>query len=331
MNDRQYWLFRDKNIDECFKANTIGYGWDDFDLSKYRNDKIYAEETIKTVKNWTTPNTRHISIINNFVSINIGDIVILPYQYNIAIGEITSFNGYDEKYYDSGRSNYYPVKWLLKSYGRNNLSSDFQTTLKYKAAILKIFYYKEEIENIIHNIDKGITNLLDSYAIKLSTQRAEDIQSIFSHINNRGNLHFQDYEFEYFILELLKLAYNLEGFKNSNVTEATDGRDLILSLNYNEIGIDVQWNIQVKQHSGTTNNYAINQILRSKSTETEINVVATNAMFTDVDKDFAKKNNVILIDGIFLATLIYDNFEELYKIYPEYVAKLGLLKKIVSI
>ena len=124
------------------------------------------------------------------------------------------------------------------------------------------------------------------------------------------------------------MAYKIEGDKNSSRYEATDGRDLILSLNYNEIGITVQWNVQVKQHSGTTNNYSISQILKNKSTETEINVVATNAQFNKSDIEYAKKNNVILIDGKMLAKLIYNNFEDLNANFPQYIAKLNLIKKI---
>jgi predicted Mrr-cat superfamily restriction endonuclease len=252
----------------------------------------------------------------------------MPYPNNIAIGKVISLNKYDKNKYDDDRANYYQVEWIVKSYPRNELNSDFQTTLKYKATILDISYYINKIETILENQKKGIFGLRDEYTMLSSKQRNEDILDIYKHINNRGNIKFQDTDFEYFILDLLKIAYNLEGEKNSVQNEAIDGRDLILYLNYNEIGISVQWNVQVKQHSNITDSYSIEQILRSKSSETEINVVVTNADFETSEKQFAQKNNVILITGRILASLIYDNFEKLSDKYPDYLAKLGLIKKI---
>ena len=50
----------------------------------------------------------------NFTYMKKGDIIIMPYYKNIAIGEIISDAIHREDFYDDDASNTYEVKWIIE-------------------------------------------------------------------------------------------------------------------------------------------------------------------------------------------------------------------------
>lgn len=321
----KYWLFRDRNYNSSISNNEITYGWSDFDLSACSTEES-KNKLYDTLREWNSAS--HISIVNLYLQIQVGDIVVLPYPGHIAIGEVVGgplFDGKKERY-NLDKCNYFKVNWKLRSIPRSDLSSDFQTTLKYRKTLLQIYYYENEINAILSSAKDGKFSHLDNFRTYDATERERLTISLFNHISDRKNLNFQDNEFEQFVLSLLEIGFNLKGFVNSKHAEFEDGRDLIMHLDYQEIGIAFSINVQVKQHSGETGISAIDQIAKAGAEAGTINIVATNAVVSEETRKYARSKNVQILDGWNMAKIIVDNIEG---ISEEYLAKLRIHKSIV--
>ncbi|MBU2447178.1 MAG: hypothetical protein KJ666_16615 [Bacteroidetes bacterium] len=210
----------------------------------------------------------------------------LKWEGGIAIAEVLSdhiLHSDSEELYDKDMSNYFEVKWLTKYYDRTDLPAEIQSTLKYQKANLNIDYYKEEFEQIIANINQGVNDDEENYGLRIANQRKHDINLIYEIISNR-QAKMSDTDFEKFILELFKVAFDLEGIKNSNYYEAEDGKDIMLSFkNFQSLGLEsLSWNVQIKQHSGETDTWAVEQISLSDNSKPYVfNVVTSSAKFSE--------------------------------------------------
>jgi predicted Mrr-cat superfamily restriction endonuclease len=260
-----------------------------------------------------------------FCYIQEGDVIIMPNNDGIAIG-IAKNKQFRE---DLDWEDTINVEWLTKWYPRKDLSSKFQTRLKFRGTFLNLGDLKAEIDSVINS---DFISLTENYNHKIEQKRNETIKIIAEHINKRADIYFQDVEFEKFILELFRLNYNgFEGYKNDQRQEAIDGKDLCLTYVIPELDLFVELNIQVKQH---TNNASFNGVFQiSKSTNDDLNTISKNILVTSglVDESFknkAKENNVYVYGSEDIAEMILENFSE---ITPKYLQKLNILSQITII
>lgn len=318
-------MFRDRNFWRSLQNNEITYGWSDFNLGKFGSDPEYQIEVKKALSKWGS--LSHVHLINLFCKASAGDTVIMPYPGNIAIGIISAGPFYDlsPEREETDSCNYFKVDWKIKALPRTELSSNFQTSLKYRKTFLDIHYYAEEINTILETAKDGHYSYFSEIKTKEAVEKLSLTEKLSTHLSDRSKLHFSDNEFEEFVLYLLELSYGLTGIINSKFAEASDGRDLVLSMDYEDIGVNIDFNVQVKQHDQITNREAIDQICKSQQMPDSKNLVATNAHFTPEDILYAREKQVILFDGSRMARAIVDNIDQ---IDEQYLAKLGIIKTL---
>lgn len=319
-------MFRTLDNFQCLANDTINYGWSDYDLHEWSN-RAYDE--IREEFGSRTPE------VTNCLAIRKGDILVMPLKWEggIAIARVLSEHvehSDSEELYNKDMSNYFDVEWLTKFYNRTDLPAEIQTTLKYRRAILNIDYYRDQFDQIIANTSSGVHADEERYGQQVAEGRKSDIQEIFRVISTR-QARMSDTDFEVFVMDLLMRSFNLEGVKNTGHLEAVDGKDLMVySKSFQGLGLQsISWNVQVKQHAGETDIYAVDQISRSDNSELYVhNVVVSSTKFSDAAQAQAKERKVVLIDGENLAEIIVDNFDKIPLLYKR---KLGFIQSLKHI
>ena len=315
--NRNYWLFRvsekwGKRIDFCKNNNLVYCGWN-IGLS------------VKTPKEILQENPWASRMAIKFCHSQEGDIIIMPNFGGIAIG-IAKDKKFRE---DLDWQDTLNVYWLTKWYPRKDLSSKFQSRLKYRGTFLNLSDLKADIETLINS---DFVSLKESFNKKLEQEKEENIKMIAEHLNKRADVYFQDVEFEKFILELFKINYNgFEGFKNDQRQEAIDGKDLCLTYAIDELDLVVELNIQVKQHTNNASFGGVSQI--SKSVNDDNNTISRNILVTsgNVNDDFKKKaleKSVYVYGPEDIAKMILDNYSD---ISDKYLQKLNIINRLTII
>ena len=310
-----YWMFRVSNkwgnrAEFCFINNLVYCGWN-IGLSILDREEI--------LKN--NPESSKMAI--KFTEIKKDDIIIMPVSNGIAIGRAIQKEFRD----DLDWQDTLKVEWLTKYYPRKDLSSRLQSSLKYYGTFLNLWRYSEELDKLI---ERGFTDLTKNYLESKLKKQDVIISDITEHINSNSNLNFQDREFEDFIMHLFEIHYSgLIGQKNNQKQEAKDGKDLTMSIDYDDFDINVSFNIQVKQHEGTTNSSVLNQISKSSDENAFTkNVVVTTGKINDETRKKAKEMAIILFGAEELASMIFENFSSIDLVYQ---TKLNLYNSILSI
>lgn len=137
MANRNYWLFRvsvhqNSRIKFCLEHNLVYAGWN-IGLSLKTPQEILEENP------WAS------DMAINFCYINEGDVIIMPYDEEIAMG-IAKNKQLRE---DLDWKDTINVEWLTKSFGFKKLTSNFQTKLKFSKTFLNLYEIKDEIESLI--------------------------------------------------------------------------------------------------------------------------------------------------------------------------------------
>jgi len=315
MVNRNYWMFRVKFPDlmqECLNEGNIRCGWD-ADLVNDTEDKIRRD--------LGGFSKRSVGMALKFKQINEGDIIVMPRPWGgIAVGEAKSKEFLRDKGGWFGNS--ISVEWLCAWYPRKDLSSQFQSSLKYQATFLNLWRYEGELESLIAS---GFRGLKDNHSESREKHTEELVEQISEHINKSANLSFGDTEFEKFIMHLFELNFpGLVTEKNTAKKEKEDGRDFTAHLDV--LGIAIQLNVQVKQHQGYADHHGLNQISRSDADDPYVkNVLVTTGKATEELNKLADDKHVTLIDNKELATMIVENFHHIGDFYR---GKLGLLSTI---
>jgi predicted Mrr-cat superfamily restriction endonuclease len=311
---KNYWLFRvsekwGKRIDFCLENNLVYCRW---------NIGLSARTPQEVLKEYPWASRMAIK----FCHIQEGDVIIMPNYSGIAIGVAK-----DKKLReDLDWQDTLNVTWLTKWYPRKDLSSKFQTKLKYRGTFLNLADLKLDIETLINS---DFISHEESFNQKIELERNENIKIIAQHLNKRADTFFQDIEFEKFILELFKINYSgFEGSKNDQRQEAIDGKDLCLTYAIDELDMVVELNIQVKQHTNKASFGGVFQI--NKSFNDDNNTLSRNILVTsgEVDDDFRQKaseTNVYVYGPEDIAKMIIDNYSD---ISEKYLQKLNILNRL---
>ena len=311
-----YWMFRvsDKwwgnRTNDCLEHNYVSCGWN-MGLSYLSPEEILNDY----------PEARKMAI--KFTEINTEDIILMPLTGGVAIGEVLG-KKYRE---DLDWKDTLEVKWLTKYYPRKDLSSALQTSLKYRGTFLNLERFRNELALLVEN---GLILSDEIYRQKKGELVTKSIEEIKDHLNDTTKLKFQDREFEDFIGYLFELNFNgLTATKNSQRKESHNGKDLTLSLDFEDFGLNVSFNIQVKHHRGNADTAGIIQILKSKSTDPFTkNVLVTTGNITPEMQELSKDNEVYLFGPQEIAEMIFNNFSS---IDQNYRSKLNLVNTLTAI
>lgn len=316
MENRNYWLFRvsekwGKKIDFCRENNLVYCGWN-IGLSTLDTAEILRENP------WAS------KMAIKFCYIQKGDVIIMPTYDGIAIG-IAKDKQLRE---DLDWQDTINVEWLTKWFPRKDLSSKFQSKLKYRGTFLNLKDLEIEIETLIN---AGFVSLSDNYNSKIELKRTDNIIKIAEHLNKRADIYFQDVEFERFILELFELNYlGFEGAKNNQIQEAIDGKDLYLTYSIDELDLVIELNIQVKQHTNNASLGGIFQINKSINTDNNTiiskNILVTSGVVDEKFREFALNQKVYVYGSEDIAKMILENYKD---ISSKFLQKLNIFNQLV--
>lgn len=136
---KKYWLFRvsekwDKRIDFCKKNNLIYCGWN-IGLSSKTPKEVLEEN----------PWASRMAI--KFCYIQEGDVIIMPNYGGIAIGIAKNKQLREDLDWQDTLN----VEWLTKWYPEKDLSSKFQSRLKYRGTFLNLADLQSDIETLINS------------------------------------------------------------------------------------------------------------------------------------------------------------------------------------
>ena len=313
-----YWMFRVSNkwgnrTDFCLENNLVYCGWNIGLSQGLEHDEIRKRGKEKF-------SNRSISMALNFTRMQQDDIILMPRYGGVAIGKVLEKEYRDDlEWQDTIK-----VEWLIKWYPKSDLSSALQSSLKYRGTFLNLRRYKDELKALV---EKGFKNLNESYKEKQLKNEEALKKQIAEHINKNQNLFFQDIEFEYFIMDLFALNYpGLLTNKNFGKQEKIDGKDFTGTICYDDLGIDVVLNVQVKQHEDNADIGGLFQIDKSDADDPYTkNVLVTTGRRTNEMVEIAKEKDITIIDNGGLAEMIFENFDN---IDEKYKAKLGLISSI---
>ena len=313
-NNINYWMFRVSNkwgyrTRVCLDEGFVCCGW---------NIGLSNKEPSEILKNHPWASRMAIK----FTYIKENDVIIMPVPGGVAIGRAK------DKVFraDLDWQDTLNIEWLTHYYDRKNLSSNLQSSLKYRGTFLSLNRYAPEFEQLI---SEDFISKSASHAKTKQNLAEQQLDSISKHLSSRS-LNFQDREFEDFVMHLFELNYpGITGHKNNQRQEANDGKDLTMGIDFDDFDLNIKFNIQVKQHGGHASHNALTQISKSDDENHYVkNVVITTANLDDDIRAQAKDMKIILFGPRELAEMIIDNFEN---IDHEYQAKLNLFTSIKTL
>ncbi len=318
--DYKIHLFRSLRNFCLIKENRAGYGWCDFDFTKPL-DEIYKA---MDKHNWSRGKGR--SNIRKFKSINVDDLVVVPWGGGIYLGVATGeeFHNPSEKYYGKNGSNQIGVNYVKDKEDkpiyipRKQLTEGLQKRLKVRQSIVDLREFNHEILGLKESLETS-----HDYDWLIAANRTEKIRieslktSLLKNIQN-GKTHLESggIGLEKLVLELL----SIEGYEDAFIPSKRKypaGIDVDIVAERSELLADTQLLIQVKHHHGTSGSNGIEQLLRlTEEVEPEYKdyskIFVTTACEVTVEAlKLAKNENIKIITGEELVNWIFENFNSL--------------------
>jgi predicted Mrr-cat superfamily restriction endonuclease len=324
--EKHYFMVRAMNSSEndfsiFFDNQVVAVGWSDVDFTLFNKEQ--TEDLVEVVeeKYYSSSDIlpqvvgRQLNQVRRFQNINGGDLIMIPYYNSIRLAIAEDEIIYDEEAYDSDLSNQRKVKYLFsagtfKTIPRDALSEALQRRLRVRGSTVSDLYeFKDEIETLFSKDSYSWTSQFEEKENELKNNLREKlIQNIRT---GKTGLKTGGLGLEFLIREL----FEIEGYKSEVLAKTTfllGDADVyaVKSDKFQETKIL----IQVKHHSGYTNEWGISQLNEIKKSE-EYNdhkfVLVTSANISAEVKKVAEDLDIITIDGNELSEWIIENLNKL--------------------
>ncbi len=334
--DRNYLMVRAMHSSETdfkifFDNNVVAVGWRDIDFSKHNTDQI--EELINAVIDcyYTSPDIlpqvmgRGLNQVRRFHSINKGDYIIIPFYNSIRLAIADEKIIYDENAYEADLTNQRKVNYLfsgdtLKTIPRDVLSEALQRRLRVRGSTVSDLYeFKDEIEKLFSKDTYSWTSDFEEKENKLKNiLKKKLIEKIKL---GKTNLKTGGIGLEYLVQEL----FDCEGYKAEVLpkTSFQFGDADVYAVKSDKFQ-ETKILIQVKHHSGYTDEWGLTQLIDIKKSEEYKDhkfVFITSANIAEDVRKNADDFDIVAMDGNELSEWIIDN---LNKLSTETKIKLGL-------
>ena len=305
-----------------FENKVVAVGWSEvnftlFDKTDTQNLRKEVESIYYSSGDWHPPTVgKKLNEVKRFHNIKSGDYIIIPFYNAIRMAIAKKEHIYDNNAYDLDLANQIGVNYLFtdndfKTILRNSLSEGLQRRLRVRGSTVSDLYeFKDEIEKIFEK---------DNYSWKSDCEEQENEltesvkEKLFSNIQNgTTNLSTGGIGLE----RLVKELFECEGY-NANVLSKNSFE------NYGDADIyavksdkfqETKILIQVKHHSGYTDNWGIEQlkIIQEDSTYEDYKfVLLTSALIGKKVKDNANTFDVSTMDGKELIDWIFEHLDDL--------------------
>lgn len=324
--DKQYLMVRamtsqEIHFREFFDNSVVAIGWSDIDFTQYgdREELIEAITSRYYVGKRGPQVSRNLNECRRFKRINAGDLIIIPYNNAIALAEAEAGELYSKKAWEIDLANQHKVAYRYKdgailSVPRKNLSEGLQRRLRVPGStVLDLSEFSDEIDKLFADPE--------SYSYSSEAQQKEDAltavfkQELLKNIQSgKTNLQTGGIGMEQLVREL----FTCEGYTAQILpkSEFEGSADADIKAWKGDYFSSVSIFAQVKHHGGFSGRHGIDQVieavkLRKEQGEDFQGVFVTSAKVSKADEDYARDNNIMVIDGEKLVDIIYFNIDKL--------------------
>jgi restriction system protein len=337
MLEKNYFMVRAMHSSEedfkvFFNNSVVAVGWSEVDFTKFEIEN--TEQLVKEVKKcyYLKPDIfpqlvgKKLNEVKRFHNINAGDYIIIPFYNSIRLGVAEEKKIYNEDAYDNDLCNQRKISYqytgtTLKTVPRDVLSEAFQRRLRVRGSTVSNLYeFKDEIEKLFSKESYSWASDFEEKENKLKKILKDKLIDKIK--IGKTNLKTGGLGLEYLIQEL----FECEGYKAEVLAKtAFDRGDADIYAIKSDKFQETKILIQVKHHSGYTNDWGLHQLDQIKKSDSAYEdhkyVFITSADINEDIKQNAENMGIVTIDGNELSEWIIEN---LSKLKPETKIKLGI-------
>lgn len=322
--ERNYYMVRamastENDFKVFFDNSVVAVGWSDIDFSHHITEQ--AENLVGAVKLHYYNNTdafapsvgKKLNEVRRFHKIKSGDYILIPFYNSIRLAIAESKIIYDNNAKELDLANQRKVCYVhsngtFKTIPRDALSEALQRRLRVRGSTVSDLYeFKDEIEKLfskdsytwISDFDENETKLKDGFKEKL-------INKIKA---GKTNLKTGGIGLEHLVQELMEC----EGYKSKvKAKTAFQFGDADVYADKSDKFQETKILIQVKHHSGYTNEWGLNQLNEIKKGEEHKDhkfVLVTSASISDDVRKLADELDIVAMDGNELADWVFDHLK----------------------
>jgi restriction system protein len=314
-----------------FDNSVVAVGWSEIDFSQYKTEQ--TENLVEAVESCYYSASgvfaplvgKKLNEVRRFHNINSGDFILIPFYNSIRLAIAESKIIYDNNAYDFDLSNQRKVSYVhsngtFKTIPRDVLSEALQRRLRVRGSTVSDLYeFKDEIEKLFSKDSYTWTSGFEEYETKLKNGFKEKLISKIK--TGKTNLKTGGIGLEHLVQEL----FECEGYKSEVLAKtAFQFGDADVYAVKSDKFQETKILIQVKHHSGYTNDWGIKQLDEIKKGEEHKDykfVLVTSAAISDDVRKLADDLDIVAMNGNELADWIIEN---LLKLSAETKIKLGI-------
>lgn len=334
--ERQYFMVRAMNSRESdfkilFEDSVVAVGWSEVDFTTYTKDQ--TEQLIHEVNKCYYKDRevfaplvgKKLNEVRRFHNINSGDYLVIPFYNSIRIAIAEEKAVYNEDAEENDLCNQRKVSYqysgsTIKTIPRDVLSEAFQRRLRVRGSTVSNLYeFKEEIEKLFSKETYSWTSDYEEKENKLKEHLKDRL--ITKITDGKTNLKTGGLGLEYLVQEL----FECEGYKTEILAKTTfEKGDADIYAVKSDKFQETKVLIQVKHHSGFTNDWGVRQLKEIKEGEEYKDhkyILVTSANISDDLRKSADDIGIVAIDGNELSEWIVENLNNLK---PETKIKLGI-------
>lgn len=333
---RNYYMVRamastENDFKVFFDNSVVAVGWRKIDFSQHKTEQ--TETLVKAVESCYYFSSdvfaplvgKKLNEVRRFHNINSGDYILIPFYNSIRLAIAESKIIYDDKAYDLDLANQRKVSYVhfngtFKTIPRDVLSEALQRRLRVRGSTVSDLYeFKDEIEKLFSKDSYTWTSDFEEYETKLKDGFKEKLISKIK--TGKTNLKTGGIGLEHLVQELLEC----EGYKSEVLAKkAFQFGDADVYAVKSDKFQETKILIQVKHHSGYTNDWGLKQldeIIKGEEHKDHKFILVTSAAISDDVRKLADNLDIVAMDGNELADWIIDN---LLKLSAETKIKLGI-------
>lgn len=315
---------------ELISKNLAGYGWDCIEMSSFCDFK----DLMKYVEDEQINFGRQRNQISRFFHAKPGDIVVVPVHRAIVVGIVREGKSYDENGgYGANRINvgyFKDENGLAIKIPRSKLSQALESRLKIRMTIASLNEFSGEIEGYVAQLKDNSQVCFDSIFQQQKDKQVADFKETLLAKLRSGSTTLESggYGLERLVKELMELEGYSAHIAAKNKT--SDISDVDIEASRTDPVSSNRVFIQVKHHRGETSGWGIRQLAAIEEDEHVDKWLITTATVADSTLEFAKRENVSVMDGEKLVDWIYDRVDELSPSTKEQLG-VGVMPQVIAL
>ena len=302
------------------KNNVVAVGWSNVDFTGYTDVKELREAVHKVYyKNTNRASQtvgKNLNEIERFKKIKKGDYIIIPYYNSIVLAEAEDEELFSSEAKKIDLANQHKVAYRAINgetfkIPRNDLSEGLQRRLRVRGnTVSNLYEFKEEIEKIFQNKSYSyIQEFQEQENKKYEILKKELLKNIQE---GRTNLQAGGIGLEDLVCEIMLC----EGYDAKKICKNQfEGKgDADIQAVKEDAFMSKKIFVQVKHHKGYSDTTGIKQlieVLGDEKYQDYEGCLVTSALVDDKVRQCARNNNISVIDGVELVSLIVDNLNRL--------------------